>query len=165
MTKPPVRAYWNENRKRWKRLLLVAADLADMYELQRPDRALLRSPEPYRHDLVEFVEGMFWRTTHRSFPRTVKGMPIADPLIDSPPEFDGVTCFACTVGLLRANFAVSGDDLRHILNISGQRQIDALARWRGYSEDFRYMMRCLSGDMAKPALRSLVLGNDWSVMR
>lgn len=152
-----VADYWYVNPARWKRVLLRAADIADMYELERPDRALLRDKEPTPYNLCAFRDGMYWHTTHRRMERRIQGLESVD-LMDEDADFDAPTAWACTVGLIRELDLLSLPDLRYTLKVSAGRQHEGWKRWRGYSEDFRKMMRCLSGDLAKPAVRHLVLG-------
>lgn len=153
--------YWHANPMRWKRCLIRAAGLADMFELRRPDVSMLRGEQPNTLTLQAFAEGMFWNTTHRQFDRSsLSGVgDHNDPLLSCSPDMDAPTCFACTCGLLRELHMVSSPDLRYILNVSAGRQWDGWTRWRSYSKDYRVMMRGLSGDLAKPAMRDLVLGN------
>ena len=153
--------YWNRNPLRWKRCLIRAAGLADMFELRRPDVSMLRGDEPNGLTLLAYRDGMFWNTTHKRFERSsLSGVgDHADPLLSLSPDQDAPTCFACICGILRELHMVTSPDIRYILGVSAGRQTDGWTRWRSFSEDYRVMMRGLSGDLAKPAMRDLVLGN------
>lgn len=150
--------YWEDNPKRWKRVLLRAAGIADMYELRRPDYCLLRDKIPSVKDLEDFRDGMWWKTTHRQIThKTGCGEVITDPL-DTSPDFDPVTAWSCTVGLLYELEFMSVSDIRFTLGTSAGRQHYGWGIWREYTEDFRKQIRCLSGDLNKKGLRELVLG-------
>jgi hypothetical protein len=154
-----VADYWYRNPLRWKRCLVRAANLADMYELRRPDAGSIRG-NPSGIALEEFRNGMFWKTTHRRFERAslLEEGDDCDPMNTEDPEMDAPTCFACICGLLRELDGVTSADIRFVLGVSASRQADGWHRWRKYTEDFRRMVRCLSGDLAKDAMRHLVLG-------
>lgn len=151
--------YWVQNPQRWRRVLVRAAGLADMYELRRPDMTWLRDKKPSYRELITFRDGMWWRSTHRRIDhKTGSGVETIDPIKECNPEFDAPTCWGCTIGLLRELDLLNVTDLRFTLGCSAGRQHYGWLLWRGFSEDFRKMIRCMSGDLAKKGLRNLVLG-------
>lgn len=150
---PMVAAYWHENPQRWVRALRVAADIADMYELERPDdREFDRLP------VWALPERFFWHTTHQQGLSKIPGGVVShDQMLDIAPEYDAPTAWACIVGELMS-WLLTGADLRFILDTSGSRVMAGEALWKSFSPDFRTMLLGLSGDMRKQGLRGLVLG-------
>lgn len=147
--------YWHDNRSRWLKCLRVCADVADMYELERPhDREFERIPPWGLADLF------WWNTTHQrgTSPTGMSKAVAHDPITGVEPEYDGPTAWACTIGVLMCTQRVNGTDIRFMLNVSGGRFMVGRQIWEQFSLDFRVMFLGLSGDMRKKGLRYLVLG-------
>ena len=145
--------YWHANPKRWHRVLSMAADFADMYELERPSAV-----EMERWPVWRLTERFFWNTTHARVPLScrVKG-PIHDPMTDVDPAYDAPTCWACIMGEAEL-MGLSRMEAPFVFDTSSERVSRGRAAWMSYSPDFRRMIRGLSGDLKNKALRSLVLG-------
>ena len=144
--------YWYRNQKRWKGILQIAADYADMYELARPTNEAMERLHP-----ITLRDQFFWNTTHR---RQALGIlkTGSDPVADSDPDFDGPTAWACITGECRIR-ALSRIDIPFILKTSSGRVNSGWALWDTFTNDFKTSVRGLRGDMSNQGLRSLVLGD------
>jgi hypothetical protein len=145
--------YWYRNQKRWKRVLHLAADYADMYGLERPNNDLFDRLHP-----LTLRDQFFWNTTHRRQRLGLLSNGVQDPIADAEPDHDAPTCWACICGDLRINM-LSRVDIPLVLNTSAGRVNAGWALWDTFSADFRTSVRGLRGDMADRALRRLVLGD------
>ena len=146
-------AYWYKNQKRWKSVLLMAADYADMYELGRPPKESFDRQHP-----LQLAQQFFWNTTHRR--KSIGLLQVEDDPISNPthPEFDAPTCWACICGECRI-MTLSRLDIPILLATSSGRIHDGWRRWDTFSTDFKTSVRGLRGDLAHDALRKLVLGD------
>jgi|TARA_R100000084_G_scaffold33188_2_gene13129 hypothetical protein len=144
--------YWYANTSRWRKILQVCADYADMYELARPTKDAMDRLHP-----STLARQFFWNTTHR---RRALGIlkTGSDPVTDTEPYFDGPTAWACICGDLRS-MTLSRIDIPFLLDSSAGRVNSGWALWDTFSSDFKVAVRGLRGDMSSKALRCLVLGD------
>ena len=145
--------YWYRNQKRWRGVLQMAADYADMYELERPTNEAMGRLHPHT-----LTRQFFWNTTHR---RQALGIlnTGSDPVSDIDPDFDAPTAWACICGEARI-LTLSRVDIPFVLDTSAGRVCSGWALWDTFSDDFKTSVRGLRGDMSNKGLRSLVLGDS-----
>ena len=152
-------AYMTENRGRWYGLLQRAWYQAELFDLDRPPRELMFDDEMETNPEA-LVNRFFWRTTHkgRMVPDRCKN---ADALLEMGATGDAGLAWSNFIGMERSfPGCLSTNPLRYALQTSGERIVWGHRVWKEQSEDYRAMIRCLSGDLASDALRYLVLGED-----
>lgn len=151
------RVYWQENPRRWKRILRTAADVCAMFDLPCPGPDVLAHNHP-----GTALSMMWWRKATLNGQSRITGVPQAGTDIEQMEAFgdpeDRLLCWSSIVGILSERHLLDTIDLRVALMVSGSLCCDGLRRWEAESPDFRAMMHGLSGDMANLALRRLVLG-------
>lgn len=146
----------HDERGRWYGLLQRAYEICVMFELDRPTPALVYDPN-MRANPETIASLFFWNTMSRRtplHPRNEDGTFTIDG-----PEEDMRTAFATIVGLEGGRGgAYTIHELRLALNVSGDRILKARSDWQSFGLDFQCMMRGLSGDLGRKAMRHLVLG-------
>lgn len=140
-------------------ILETCLNYSEMYELPCPSRQDFRSFPP-----AVLVERFWWRlgVVSDRFKSYIERNPQALPDWNERfPCEDRRDCMSAICGTLAGRFPGQRETCLQIMLISAGVFSTSLARWRAETEDYRWMMAHLAGDLKHRALRDLVLGHRY----
>lgn len=135
-------------------ILETAVNFSEMFDLPCPSRV-----EMYVLPPEAVVDQFWWRLHARSHVSHFLRVPSwPKDWKERYPCEDRRTCLECIVGCLAGRLPDQRQLCLNVLMMGAGTWSDALKSWRSRSQDYRWMMAHLAGDLKHRALRELVLG-------